>query len=265
MDSQNTNYKRNIFKRGIYMNIRKNNSRGITLIALIITIIILLILAGISIATLSGENGLFARAKQARKNTLEAQELENTILGSYEGTINSIIDGAREGVTLSKEQYEAIIQSITNMEQKILSLEESKAQVEKELEDTNKELESANKKIETIENSYVTKEYADALPQNSGNYTDLSWTLLATMNSRTWTKYNVNIDNYNYIAVTIANGNKFINPVIMSVNSFKKMCLNEDTGLYSKDDGLAAGIYYNSGLYLFCSDSSRKTMVYGIK
>ena len=37
-------------------NVRKQNA-GITLIALVITIIVLLILAGISIATLTGENG----------------------------------------------------------------------------------------------------------------------------------------------------------------------------------------------------------------
>ena len=39
------------------------NDRGITLIALVITIIVLLILAGVTIATLTGENGLL------RKNT----------------------------------------------------------------------------------------------------------------------------------------------------------------------------------------------------
>ena len=44
------------------------NKKGITLIALVITIIILLILGGIAIATLTGENGLFARAKQAKEN-----------------------------------------------------------------------------------------------------------------------------------------------------------------------------------------------------
>ena len=43
-----------------------NKNKGITLIALVITIIILIILAGISVATLTGENGLFSRAKQAK-------------------------------------------------------------------------------------------------------------------------------------------------------------------------------------------------------
>ena len=44
-----------------------NKNKGITLVALIITIIILLILSGITIATLGGENGLFARVKLGKE------------------------------------------------------------------------------------------------------------------------------------------------------------------------------------------------------
>ena len=43
----------------------KNNQKGITLIALVVTIIVLLILAGVSIAMLSGENGILTKASQA--------------------------------------------------------------------------------------------------------------------------------------------------------------------------------------------------------
>ncbi len=46
-------------------------NKGITLIALVITIIILLILAGISIATLTGENGLLTKANTAKEITKE--------------------------------------------------------------------------------------------------------------------------------------------------------------------------------------------------
>ena len=38
-------------------------NKGITLIALVITIIVLLILAGVSIATLTGEDGLLTRSQ----------------------------------------------------------------------------------------------------------------------------------------------------------------------------------------------------------
>lgn len=44
-------------------------NRGITLIALVITIIVLLILAGVSIATLTGENGILTRATDAKTQT----------------------------------------------------------------------------------------------------------------------------------------------------------------------------------------------------
>ena len=51
------------------MNKTKKNTRGITLIALVITIIVLLILAGVTIAALEGDNGIVTRAKEAVKKT----------------------------------------------------------------------------------------------------------------------------------------------------------------------------------------------------
>ena len=47
----------------------KENNRGITLIALVITIIILLILAGVTLATLTGDNGIITKAKEAELST----------------------------------------------------------------------------------------------------------------------------------------------------------------------------------------------------
>ena len=44
------------------MKLNLKERKGITLIALVITIIVLLILAGISIATLTGNNGLLSKA-----------------------------------------------------------------------------------------------------------------------------------------------------------------------------------------------------------
>ena len=59
-------------------NLRKNS--GITLVSLVITIIILLILAGITIATLTGENGLFARAQRAKIKSQLASAKEEVSL-----------------------------------------------------------------------------------------------------------------------------------------------------------------------------------------
>lgn len=56
-------------------NILKNKN-GITLVALVITIIILIILAGVSLNMLLGENGLIERTKTAKQETLIAQYKE---------------------------------------------------------------------------------------------------------------------------------------------------------------------------------------------
>ena len=51
-------------------------NRGITLIALVITIIVLLILAGISISMLTGQNGILKRAAESKENTKQSQKEE---------------------------------------------------------------------------------------------------------------------------------------------------------------------------------------------
>lgn len=49
------------------------SQKGITLIALVITIIVLLILAGVTIAMLTGDNGILNKATTAVNNTTEAE------------------------------------------------------------------------------------------------------------------------------------------------------------------------------------------------
>ncbi len=65
-------------------------SKGITLVALIVTIIILLILAGITISQLT-ESGLFGKAKLAKDKQENAQLQENQTLTEYEQNIEQYI------------------------------------------------------------------------------------------------------------------------------------------------------------------------------
>ena len=58
----------------------KRQNKAITLVSLVITIIILLILAGITIATLTGENGLFVRAQRAKIKSQLASAKEEVSL-----------------------------------------------------------------------------------------------------------------------------------------------------------------------------------------
>lgn len=50
----------------------KQKNKGITLIALVITIIVLLILAGVTIATLFGDNGVLTKATEAKNEQADA-------------------------------------------------------------------------------------------------------------------------------------------------------------------------------------------------
>ena len=64
------------------LNINKN--KGITLIALVTTVIVLLILAGVSIAMLTGDNGILTQAQKADEQTEIAEEKEQIAL-AYNG------------------------------------------------------------------------------------------------------------------------------------------------------------------------------------
>ena len=77
--------------------LRRN--KGITLIALVVTIIVILILAGISIAMLTGQNGILNRAAEAKEKTGVAQEDENQKLKGYEDTIKQYAPGSNGGST----------------------------------------------------------------------------------------------------------------------------------------------------------------------
>ncbi len=80
-----------------------NDNRGITLIALVITIIVLLILAGISISMLTGENGLLTKASDAKTKKLKAEIIERARLDIS----NQITEN--QGSNITKEQLMSIL------------------------------------------------------------------------------------------------------------------------------------------------------------
>ena len=83
----------------------KRYQNGITLIALVVTIIVLLILAGISISMLTGQNGILNRAAEAKEKTGIAQQDEEEKMQGYESTIEQytgkIPDGLKVGSTVT--------------------------------------------------------------------------------------------------------------------------------------------------------------------
>ena len=70
--------------------LKKQN--GITLIVLVITVIVLLILAGVTINLTIGQDGILKRAEEAGMNYTEAAEKEKTELVQFSNLTDKIID-----------------------------------------------------------------------------------------------------------------------------------------------------------------------------
>ena len=75
----------------------KNNKRGVTLLALIITVVIMLILAAVTINVTLGDGGLIDQAKHAAEKTQEATREEQEQLDDLTSQLNEIISGIGGG------------------------------------------------------------------------------------------------------------------------------------------------------------------------
>ena len=79
--------------------ITNSKHNGITLIALVVTIVVLLILAGVSINALIGNTGLINKAKGAQNEMNQAVQNDLEGLNSLSNWLDSKINGANKPVT----------------------------------------------------------------------------------------------------------------------------------------------------------------------
>ena len=87
------------------MNLKKKTNKGITLIALVITIVVLLILAGVTISAVSGDNGILTRAADSKEKTEIAdikEELQRKILEEQITNDGDLTETALETILTSK-------------------------------------------------------------------------------------------------------------------------------------------------------------------
>ena len=116
------------------------SNKGITLIALVITIVVLLILAGVTIAALSGPNGILSNANKAKEQTAESgarEKINIAVSGSYDRTGRFDLEKFKEEIqnmggtilaeddstiTVEMDGYEAVVNKETG---EIISIEKS--------------------------------------------------------------------------------------------------------------------------------------------
>ena len=82
------------------------NRKGITLVALVVTIVVLLILAGVSINLVLGNNGIIAKAKETKTKQAEASKNDlkgmNSLIEQMESTLNGGSNDNKEDDGLGK-------------------------------------------------------------------------------------------------------------------------------------------------------------------
>ena len=84
---------------------KMKNQSGITLVALVVTIVVLLILAGVSINLVLGENGLITQAKEAREQTKSAEVNEKSQMDSASDFISETVNNTELPQTNETKPY----------------------------------------------------------------------------------------------------------------------------------------------------------------
>ena len=66
------------------------NNNGITIVALVVTIVVLLILAGVSINLVLGNNGIVKKAQEPKKKTKLQKYMKNFLMSSRVNSLRII-------------------------------------------------------------------------------------------------------------------------------------------------------------------------------
>ena len=127
------------------------NQKGITLVALVITIIILIILAGISVSTLIGENGIITKAKEAKQNIMLAGEAEALQLNQlyYELEIGGELTEDEESA--KKDEIIVLLQKqVEELQNQVGSLQTENEELKTQIADLNTQIGELQTELESL-------------------------------------------------------------------------------------------------------------------
>lgn len=175
----------------------KKENNGITLIALVVTIIVLLILAGVSITMVAGDNGIITKASKSKEET-RAGDVQET-------------------VDLWKTEYYASLnvewENVLTEDEMLQKLLDDDKVEEKEIDRVNKTIKIGSRTIKYgIENPYEIKTYGEttnyiiALYNNkTGEYEDFNERVIIEDLSDNSIVYDDNIGEYAHSVATASN------------------------------------------------------------
>ena len=97
------------------MKIGMKRERGITLIALVVTIVVLLILAGVSLNAIFSENGIIKRAQDAQNKMDEATQNDLDSINELNNWIDGKVNGTTGGGTTGEDDNPSTTPKISRL------------------------------------------------------------------------------------------------------------------------------------------------------
>ena len=211
----------------------KKQQKGITLIALVVTIIILIILAGVSIAMLTGNNGVLTQAKSAKEKTGEKGEQERVNLAASSAMTLGMGTITTENLNKAIQDEFGAGKSVTGTGPWTYQGEYKSYKIEKSGATT--EVAKAGTKVTTVD--YGENSTAQATADGAGN-------VFAKPNDATYVEGTVDTG----VVIKDKNNNEWVwvpvdDPTIMYEESEAGIALAGDTGVktnkYSKGNILS--------------------------
>ena len=147
-----------------------NNKKGITLIALVVTIVVLLILAGVSIAMLGGENGIIKQAVEAKDKNKKSEIEEKVNLAAQAASMDEL------GQEIKKDKFSEELDK--NFGPGVANLEYDESQKEYTVTVDDYEVKVSNKGqvAEAVKSSISIKftlSHTEEVPTAGGNVSEI--------------------------------------------------------------------------------------------
>lgn len=170
--------------------LKKKRNKGITLIALIVTIVVLLILAGVSIATLTGENGILKQASKAKEETHIAQDKELIQLAVNEYNVSKYSEPSKSLKDILQQQ-EWCSNALYNEESKeiIVIIKECEHQYSVSENGSVTKIEGTLENINLVRQDTKLWQYGNNLTETTNIYSDVGHTRLS-LKPEEWIKVN---------------------------------------------------------------------------
>ena len=143
---------------------------GITLVSLVVTIVILIILAGISMQVTIGENGIITKAKQAKQNITLAGEAEAMQLNQLYYELETGGEMSEDEESTKKDEIIALLQKqVEELQKQVQELQTENAELKRQIENLNIQISNLQKEIADLKAQIASKniEIADLKKQVS--------------------------------------------------------------------------------------------------